>query len=150
MQPDMVIYNAGTDILDGDPLGRMRVSAEGVAARDMAVFEVGPLLDLTQTLAHASASKCCANVTAETCTDLSVCVCSPAVPDSPDHRSYLCYPDRVCAIGEGGSSGVSAYLHAALRRLRARQPRSHLEVHRAAAAEVCAAGPVMAPLPDLT
>ena len=39
-QPDMVIYNAGTDILDGDPLGHMRVSAEGVAARDEAVFEV--------------------------------------------------------------------------------------------------------------
>jgi histone deacetylase 11 len=35
----MVIYNAGTDILDGDPLGHMRVSAEGVAARDDAVFE---------------------------------------------------------------------------------------------------------------
>ena len=39
----MVIYNAGTDILDGDPLGHMRVSAEGVAARDEAVFEVAPL-----------------------------------------------------------------------------------------------------------
>ena len=42
-QPDMVLYNAGTDILDADPLGHMRVSAEGVAARDEVVFEVGPV-----------------------------------------------------------------------------------------------------------
>ena len=39
LQPDIVMYNAGTDILDGDPLGHMRVSAAGIAARDAAVFE---------------------------------------------------------------------------------------------------------------
>lgn len=39
VQPDFVIYNAGTDILKGDPLGRMNVSAQGIASRDAAVFE---------------------------------------------------------------------------------------------------------------
>ena len=39
LQPDIVMYNAGTDILDGDPLGHMQVSAAGIAARDAAVFE---------------------------------------------------------------------------------------------------------------
>lgn len=36
--PDLVIYNAGTDILAADPLGGMNVSEGGVAARDEAVF----------------------------------------------------------------------------------------------------------------
>lgn len=36
--PDLVIYNAGTDILDGDPLGGMRIPASGVASRDAIVF----------------------------------------------------------------------------------------------------------------
>lgn len=26
--PDFIVYNAGTDILEGDPLGRLSVSAE--------------------------------------------------------------------------------------------------------------------------
>ena len=39
VQPDMVFYNAGTDILAGDPLGRMNISAQGIASRDAAVFE---------------------------------------------------------------------------------------------------------------
>lgn len=33
-QPDLLIYNAGTDILAGDPLGALNVSAEGVVRRD--------------------------------------------------------------------------------------------------------------------
>jgi histone deacetylase 11 len=35
----LVFYNAGTDILDGDPLGRFAVSAEGVAERDRYVID---------------------------------------------------------------------------------------------------------------
>eukprot|EP00013_Stygamoeba_regulata_P025006 CAMPEP_0177661998 /NCGR_PEP_ID=MMETSP0447-20121125/19027_1 /TAXON_ID=0 /ORGANISM="Stygamoeba regulata, Strain BSH-02190019" /LENGTH=403 /DNA_ID=CAMNT_0019167477 /DNA_START=57 /DNA_END=1268 /DNA_ORIENTATION=+ len=35
---DFVLYNAGTDILDGDPLGNMRVSGDGVLRRDELVF----------------------------------------------------------------------------------------------------------------
>lgn len=38
-KPDFILYNAGTDILDGDPLGRLKVSQRGVIARDQFVFE---------------------------------------------------------------------------------------------------------------
>lgn len=37
--PRLAIYNAGTDILAGDPVGRLAVSAEGVMARDRFVLE---------------------------------------------------------------------------------------------------------------
>ena len=37
--PRLVIYNAGTDILDGDPVGRLSVSAEGVMQRDAIVLD---------------------------------------------------------------------------------------------------------------
>jgi len=40
-KPDLIIYNAGTDILDGDPLGRFRISKKGVVKRDELVFEAG-------------------------------------------------------------------------------------------------------------
>lgn len=36
--PDVIYYVAGTDILDGDRLGRLSVSAEGVIARDELIF----------------------------------------------------------------------------------------------------------------
>ncbi len=36
--PELVIYNAGTDILKGDMLGGMGISAEGIIARDEIVF----------------------------------------------------------------------------------------------------------------
>ncbi len=36
--PDLVIYNAGTDILDGDRLGRLAISPRGVVKRDEMVF----------------------------------------------------------------------------------------------------------------
>uniref|UniRef100_A0A0A9E2I3 Histone deacetylase domain-containing protein n=1 Tax=Arundo donax TaxID=35708 RepID=A0A0A9E2I3_ARUDO len=37
-QPQLIVYNAGTDVLDGDPLGRLRISPEGVVMRDEKVF----------------------------------------------------------------------------------------------------------------
>ncbi|XP_054168916.1 histone deacetylase 11-like [Oppia nitens] len=37
-KPDLIIYNAGTDILIGDPLGRLRISANGITKRDEIVF----------------------------------------------------------------------------------------------------------------
>ncbi|TVT98831.1 hypothetical protein EJB05_55846, partial [Eragrostis curvula] len=51
-QPQLIVYNAGTDILDGDPLGQLKVSPEGVAIRDEKVFRFAkeqnvPLLMLT-------------------------------------------------------------------------------------------------------
>ncbi|KAI4316533.1 hypothetical protein L6164_024510 [Bauhinia variegata] len=36
--PELIVYNAGTDILDGDPLGRLKISPEGIALRDEKVF----------------------------------------------------------------------------------------------------------------
>lgn len=36
--PDLVIYNAGTDILDGDPLGKLAVDFDSVVKRDQIVF----------------------------------------------------------------------------------------------------------------
>jgi histone deacetylase 11 len=38
-EPGLVVYNAGTDILAGDPLGRMEVSPEAVVERDEIVFQ---------------------------------------------------------------------------------------------------------------
>jgi len=37
--PDVIYYNAGTDILEGDPLGNMNVTKEGVKKRDEMVFQ---------------------------------------------------------------------------------------------------------------
>mmetsp|Transcript_15598 Transcript_15598/g.39647 ORF Transcript_15598/g.39647 Transcript_15598/m.39647 type:complete len:421 (+) Transcript_15598:216-1478(+) len=37
--PDVVFYNAGTDILAGDPLGRLNVSKQGIVQRDEMVFQ---------------------------------------------------------------------------------------------------------------
>ncbi|KAK7383312.1 hypothetical protein VNO78_28986 [Psophocarpus tetragonolobus] len=38
--PELVIYNAGTDILEGDLLGRLKISADGIALRDEKVFRL--------------------------------------------------------------------------------------------------------------
>lgn len=39
-RPDFIFYNAGSDILVGDPLGRMAVTAEGVQRRDHLVWSL--------------------------------------------------------------------------------------------------------------
>lgn len=36
--PDVVVYNAGTDILEGDPLGNLSITAQGIIERDHIVF----------------------------------------------------------------------------------------------------------------
>ena len=36
--PDVIYYNAGTDVLQGDPLGAMNITPEGVIKRDEIVF----------------------------------------------------------------------------------------------------------------
>ncbi|KAL6502020.1 histone deacetylase [Orobanche gracilis] len=36
--PELIIYNAGTDILDGDPLGRLKISPGGITTRDEKIF----------------------------------------------------------------------------------------------------------------
>lgn len=37
-KPEMVVYNAGTDCLAGDPLGQLNISADGIVLRDEIVF----------------------------------------------------------------------------------------------------------------
>ena len=37
--PDLIIYNAGTDIYEKDPLGQMRISEAGILIRDQMVFD---------------------------------------------------------------------------------------------------------------
>ena len=39
-QPELVIYNAGTDCMAGDPLGRLNISPEGMIARDELMFRL--------------------------------------------------------------------------------------------------------------
>jgi histone deacetylase 11 len=38
-KPRLAFYNAGTDVLAGDPLGRMNVSADGIYERDRFVID---------------------------------------------------------------------------------------------------------------
>ncbi|KAM7402733.1 hypothetical protein PAMP_017947 [Pampus punctatissimus] len=38
VRPDIIVYNAGTDILDGDPLGGLCISPQGIVKRDEIVF----------------------------------------------------------------------------------------------------------------
>eukprot|EP00268_Persea_americana_P029652 TRINITY_DN2866_c0_g1_i9.p1 TRINITY_DN2866_c0_g1~~TRINITY_DN2866_c0_g1_i9.p1 ORF type:complete len:371 (+),score=63.72 TRINITY_DN2866_c0_g1_i9:72-1115(+) len=50
--PELVVYNAGTDILEGDPIGRLGVSPAGIISRDEKVFRFSkerniPLVMLT-------------------------------------------------------------------------------------------------------
>mmetsp|Transcript_6210 Transcript_6210/g.4685 ORF Transcript_6210/g.4685 Transcript_6210/m.4685 type:complete len:230 (+) Transcript_6210:306-995(+) len=39
-QPEFIIYNAGTDCLDGDPLGGLHISEQGIIDRDELLFRV--------------------------------------------------------------------------------------------------------------
>lgn len=45
-EPDLIVYNAGTDILVGDQLGRMDISQEGIIKRDEIVFEAAFARDI--------------------------------------------------------------------------------------------------------
>ncbi len=38
-KPDFIIYNAGTDLMTGDPLGALDISPAGIVKRDQMVFE---------------------------------------------------------------------------------------------------------------
>ncbi len=52
-KPDLIIYNAGTDILVGDPLGNLDISAHGIKSRDEILFKIAkerqiPIVMLTR------------------------------------------------------------------------------------------------------
>lgn len=38
VKPDLIIYNAGSDVYQKDPLGQMNISAQGIIERDLFVF----------------------------------------------------------------------------------------------------------------
>lgn len=38
-KPDLIIYNAGTDVIAGDPLGWLNITANGIKLRDEIVFQ---------------------------------------------------------------------------------------------------------------
>ncbi len=39
-KPDLIIYNAGTDILVNDPLGKLDISPDGIKLRDEILFKI--------------------------------------------------------------------------------------------------------------
>ncbi|EDW13938.1 histone deacetylase 11 [Drosophila mojavensis] len=45
-KPDIVVYNAGTDILKGDPLGNLAITPDGVIERDRLVFSTFRALNI--------------------------------------------------------------------------------------------------------
>ncbi|KAF4352850.1 hypothetical protein F8388_014405 [Cannabis sativa] len=70
--PELIIYNAGTDILDGDPLGRLKISPDGISSRDEKVFRFArerniPIVMLTS----GGYMKSSARVIADSITNLS-------------------------------------------------------------------------------
>ncbi|XP_062097226.1 histone deacetylase 2 [Humulus lupulus] len=70
--PELIIYNAGTDILDGDPLGRLKISPDGITSRDEKVFRFAlernvPIVMLTS----GGYMKSSARVIADSITNLS-------------------------------------------------------------------------------
>ena len=38
-KPQLVVYNAGTDCMENDPLGGLRITPDGIIKRDQIVFE---------------------------------------------------------------------------------------------------------------
>ncbi|KAI0236167.1 Histone deacetylase 11 [Lamellibrachia satsuma] len=44
--PDLIIYNAGTDVLEGDMLGHLSLSTQGVIERDQIVFQKARTRDI--------------------------------------------------------------------------------------------------------
>ncbi|KAL6208011.1 hypothetical protein ACLB2K_018963 [Fragaria x ananassa] len=71
-EPELIVYNAGTDILDGDPLGRLKISPDGITHRDEKVFKFArerniPIVMLTS----GGYMKSSARVIADSITNLS-------------------------------------------------------------------------------
>ncbi|KAK9862275.1 hypothetical protein WJX84_002348 [Apatococcus fuscideae] len=64
-QPNIVLYNAGTDILDGDPLGRCCISPTGIAERDQMVWmkAISARVPICMVLSGGYASRSAAVVT---------------------------------------------------------------------------------------
>lgn len=64
--PDYIVYNAGSDILAGDPLGLLSISPDGVIKRDEMVFRAAierniPIVMLLSGGYHSSSAQVIAN-----------------------------------------------------------------------------------------
>lgn len=57
--PDFIFYNAGTDVLSGDALGRLGVTPEGVVTRDEMVFDFALKVRLNALLSAFSLHRLC-------------------------------------------------------------------------------------------
>ncbi|XP_024021818.1 histone deacetylase 2 isoform X2 [Morus notabilis] len=70
--PELVVYNAGTDILDGDPLGMLRISPDGITTRDEKVFRFARVRNIPIVmLTSGGYMKSSAGVIADSITNLS-------------------------------------------------------------------------------
>lgn len=95
IRPDIIVYNAGTDILDGDPLGGLSISPHGIVKRDELVFRAArrrgiPILMVTS----GGYQKKTARIIADSILNL--------------HQQGLIGPEAV--EGEGSSSVVTSVM----------------------------------------
>lgn len=95
VRPDIIVYNAGTDVLDGDPLGGLSISPQGIVKRDEIVFRAArrrgiPILMVTS----GGYQKRTARIIADSILNL--------------HREALIGPEAL--EGEGSSSMVTSMM----------------------------------------
>ncbi|KAI4798907.1 hypothetical protein KUCAC02_020400 [Chaenocephalus aceratus] len=95
VRPDIIVYNAGTDVLDGDPLGGLSISPQGIVKRDEIVFRAArrrgiPILMVTS----GGYQKRTARIIADSILNL--------------HREALIGPEAL--EGEGSSSMVTSMI----------------------------------------
>ncbi|KAF0035426.1 hypothetical protein F2P81_013184 [Scophthalmus maximus] len=95
VRPDIIVYNAGTDILDGDPLGGLCISPQGIVKRDEIVFRAArrrgiPILMVTS----GGYQKKTARIIADSILNL--------------HQQGLIGAEAL--VGEGSSSPVSSVM----------------------------------------
>ncbi|XP_065059415.1 histone deacetylase 11-like [Rhopilema esculentum] len=70
-KPDFILYNAGTDILDGDPLGMLSISHQGIIERDEIVFRLARKMDIPILMVTSGGyQKCTARVIADSILNL--------------------------------------------------------------------------------
>lgn len=91
--PDVIVYNAGTDILEGDPLGNLNISPQGIINRDEIVFKKArekqiPIVMVTS----GGYQRCTARIIADSILNLhkkSLILCEEAETCPPPSPGYL-------------------------------------------------------------
>jgi len=70
-KPDFILFNAGTDILDGDPLGMLNISSQGIIERDEIVFRKARTLQIPILMVTSGGyQRCTARVIADSILNL--------------------------------------------------------------------------------